>query len=111
MAILGNIIKGIIEIKDTFTPELNPVEAQKAVLKTLLTKAENTEFGKHYNFESILDSDAMATAFSDTVPYFDYNKIYYLFQHCTHEGTRIFCTYGMTSKNGRGKTRNILKWD
>lgn len=75
MAILGNIIKGIIEIKDTFTPELNPVEAQKAVLKTLLTKAENTEFGKHYNFESILDSDAMATAFSDTVPYFDYNKI------------------------------------
>jgi len=75
MAILGNIIKGIIEIKDTFTPELNPVEAQKEVLKNLLTKAENTEFGKHYKFESILDSDDLAKAFSDTVPYFDYNKI------------------------------------
>ena len=75
MAILGNIIKGIIDVKDSFSSEKNPVEEQQDLLKKLLTKAKNTAFGKHYDFESILESESPATAFANQVPYFDYNKI------------------------------------
>lgn len=75
MAILGNIIKGLIDIKDSFSSVVNPVDAQKDVLKQLLDIAKNTEFGAHYNFQSILESEDMEKSFSEAVPYFDYNKI------------------------------------
>lgn len=75
MAILGNIIKGIIDIKDSFSSEVNPVEAQVEVLKSLLKKAKDTEFGQRYDFETILDSEDVAKTYSTLVPYFDYNKI------------------------------------
>lgn len=75
MAILGNIIKGFIDIKDSFTSENSPVAAQEAVLKKLLSKAKDTKFGEHYGFQSILESENPARAFANSVPYFDYNKI------------------------------------
>lgn len=75
MAILGNIIKGIIDVKDSLTSEKNPVEEQQDVLNKLLSKAKDTAFGKHYDFESILESEDPAVAFANKVPYFDYNKI------------------------------------
>ena len=75
MAILGNIIKGIINIKDTLTPETNHVEVQQDVLESLLKSAKDTQFGKHYNFEAISNSEDMAAQFSERIPYFDYNKI------------------------------------
>lgn len=76
MAILGNIIKGFIEITDTFTSEVNPVEAQKNVLKELLNTAKDTDFGRYYDFDKILKSDDLTTTFSEKIPYFDYNKIH-----------------------------------
>ena len=75
MAILGNIIKGFIAIKDSFSSENNPVLEQQDVLKKLLTKAKDTAFGKHYDFEAILEDENPAQAFANAVPYFDYNKI------------------------------------
>ena len=75
MTILGNIIKGFIDIKDSFSSEVNRVEAQKEVLKQLLNKAKDTEFGMHYNFQSILESESISKSFSESIPYFDYNKI------------------------------------
>ncbi|CDF80693.1 GH3 auxin-responsive promoter family protein [Formosa agariphila KMM 3901] len=75
MAIIGNIIKSVIQIKDTLTPESHPVENQKDVLKSLLETAKDTAFGKHYNFEALLEQDDFQTQFSETIPYFDYNKI------------------------------------
>ncbi|WP_375325534.1 GH3 auxin-responsive promoter family protein [Flagellimonas sp. GZD32] len=75
MAIIGNIIKGIIEAKDTLSGDENPIEEQKKVLKELLETAKNTQFGQHYNFESILESDDMQKSFSEAIPYHDYNKI------------------------------------
>lgn len=75
MTILGNIIKGFIDIKDSFSSEVNRVEAQKEVLKQLLNKARDTEFGRHYNFQSILESESISKSFSESIPYFDYNKI------------------------------------
>ncbi|MDB2462932.1 GH3 auxin-responsive promoter family protein [Algibacter sp.] len=86
MAILGNIIKGVIELKDTFTSDVNHIEAQKNVLNTLLKKAKSTQFGAHYNFSEILESDDISSAFSNTVPYFDYNKINDEWWYKLHKG-------------------------
>tara|TARA_R110002049_G_scaffold309200_2_gene518507 strand:+ start:14228 stop:15754 length:1527 start_codon:yes stop_codon:yes gene_type:complete len=75
MAILGNIIKGVIKLKDAFSLEVDHLEAQKNTLKDLLTQAKDTKFGKHYRFEDILESDDIPNSFANSIPYFDYNKI------------------------------------
>ncbi|KAB1067762.1 GH3 auxin-responsive promoter family protein [Tamlana haliotis] len=76
MAIIGNIIKGVINLRDVITPEANPVEAQEKVLKKLLKTAKNTAFGKYYSFESILENDHPSKAFAENIPYHDYDKMY-----------------------------------
>lgn len=75
MAIIGNIIKGVIEAKEALSKENSPVEEQKKVLEELLEKAKDTQFGKHYDFASILESDDVQNAFSEAIPYHDYKKI------------------------------------
>lgn len=75
MAILGNIIKGIIDIKDSFSSDSDPISEQQEVLQKLLTKAKDTAFGKAYHFEEILEAESPARAFAERVPYFDYNKM------------------------------------
>ena len=85
MAILGNIIKGIIELKDTLSSEINHTESQEKVLKDLLEKAKETQFGKFYNFENILKEENIQKAFAETIPYFDYNKINDDWWHKLHE--------------------------
>ncbi|WP_179347621.1 GH3 family domain-containing protein [Winogradskyella pacifica] len=86
MAILGNIIKGVIELKDTFTSEVIHEEAQEQVLKELLESAKSTQFGKFYDFETILEAANLHHSFSKHVPYFDYNKINEKWWHKYHEG-------------------------
>ena len=75
MAIIGNIIKGVIEARGVLSKEPSPVDEQKKVLKELLDKAKDTQFGKQYNFVSILESHTIPKAFSEAIPYHDYNKI------------------------------------
>ena len=75
MAIIGNIIKGVIEARDALSKENSPVEEQKKTLETLLAKAKNTQFGKEYVFDSILKSNDVQKAFSEVIPYHDYKKI------------------------------------
>ena len=86
MAILGNIIKGFIDLKDSFSSEINHVEAQQEELKKLLKKAKDTEFGKFYKFQDLLDSEDVSSAFSNSVPYFDYNKINEEWWHRLQDG-------------------------
>jgi len=75
MAILGSVIKGFLDLRDKIAPETNPNDAQKKVLQDLLAKAKDTAFGKHYDFETILESQNMPKTFSKSIPYFDYDKI------------------------------------
>ncbi|EPR70417.1 putative auxin-regulated protein [Winogradskyella psychrotolerans RS-3] len=86
MAILGNIIKGVIELKDTFTSEVIHEEAQEQVLKELLEAAKSTQFGTLYDFETILEAANLQQSFAKHVPYFDYNKINKHWWHKYHEG-------------------------
>lgn len=86
MAILGNIIKGVIELKDAFSSETIHSEAQDKVLKKLLETAKHTKFGKFYDFESILETSHTQKSFAESVPYFDYNKINEEWWHKLHNG-------------------------
>ncbi len=86
MAIVGGIIKGIIDLRDKIVTEQNAEEAQLEVLKKMLNKAKNTAFGKHYRFEEILNSKDPRKVFAQNIPYFDYNKINNEWWSKMHEG-------------------------
>lgn len=86
MAILGNIIKGIITLTDTLSSETNHIEAQKEVLKNLLETAKETQFGESYSFKTILQDEDIQTSFADKVPYFDYNSLNKKWWHKIHKG-------------------------
>lgn len=86
MNIIGNIIKGAIELTDKLMPASNHVKNQKEVLRYLLETAKDTAFGKCYNFDAILESKDVRTRFSETIPYFDYNKIHETWWSKLHEG-------------------------
>ncbi|GAA4106989.1 GH3 auxin-responsive promoter family protein [Aquimarina addita] len=75
MAIIGSLVKGLINLTGVLTSEPNHVDAQAEVLKTLLTKATDTSFGTHYNFKEIIASEDVQKAYAESVPYFDYHKI------------------------------------
>ncbi len=92
MAILGNIIKGVIKITDSLASETNPVEAQLEVLKHLLQTAKDTEFGKHYKFEDIMTSEDIRVTFARSVPYFDYHKMHNEWWH-QHEDSKENVTW------------------
>jgi len=86
MAIVGSIIKGLIDLGDKITSNPDANEAQLEVLKKLLNKAKDTAFGKHYNFKEILEAENITKSFSEKVPYFDYNKINDQWWSKMHEG-------------------------
>lgn len=75
MAIIGNIIKGFIEVRDKLTDNTDPIKAQQEVLATLLKTAQDTFFGIHYGFREILDSKTPSATFATAVPYHDYDKM------------------------------------
>lgn len=76
MALIGEVIKKAIDFTGYISTDPNPVKAQKAVLKQLLKKAKLTAFGRKYQFGEILESPDLITAFQQTVPYHDYDKIF-----------------------------------
>jgi hypothetical protein len=86
MNIIGNIIKGTIELTDKLTFPSSAVKNQKEVLQQLLETAKNTAFGKFYNFEAILKSKNMRAHFAQTIPYFDYNKMHEAWWSKLHNG-------------------------
>lgn len=86
MPIIGNIIKGFIDVRDKLASEKNPETEQQEVLQNLLQKAENTGFGKHYGFDEILSAEDPAALFAEKIPYHDYNKISEEWWQQLHEG-------------------------
>ena len=79
MAILGTIIKRAYELRSIpfeirRSKDFN--KAQIKVLRKLLTKAQNTAFGEHYNFTKILNEKDIVKAFQASVPTFDYNTMF-----------------------------------
>ncbi|MBK6263699.1 GH3 auxin-responsive promoter family protein [Marivirga sp. S37H4] len=95
MALLGNLIKRGIRIREgldqDFTP---PFDLQKSELRKMLIAARNTQFGKHYDFNAILlklksyDNKAFYEAFSQHVPIHTYDKMYEDWWYKLREGEK-----------------------
>ena len=86
MAIVGTLIKGLIDLRDKMVSEPDANKAQLDVLKGLLQKAKDTAFGKHYKFEEILEAEDICASFAERIPNFDYNKINEQWWYKMHEG-------------------------
>ena len=86
MAVIGAIIKGLINLRGVVVPNPAPEKDQEKVLRQLLEKAKDTAFGKHYKFSEILAADDVKKAFASTIPYFDYNRIHREWWSKLHEG-------------------------
>ena len=78
MAILGSILKRTFEIRERMPKirKVNGFKQQEKVLRKLLTKAEFTAFGEHYNFSKILSEKDHVAAFQQAVPTHDYNSMF-----------------------------------
>ncbi len=77
MPVLGALIKQGLKLGTRVKLRYNsPFFYQKRELKKLLIKAENTSFGKEYNFSGLIDSNDIVNVFRQTVPLFDYDKIF-----------------------------------
>ncbi|MEM9858910.1 MAG: GH3 auxin-responsive promoter family protein [Bacteroidota bacterium] len=82
MPILSTLLRKGIRIRESLEQEYsNPYDLQKQELKKLLITANQTLFGKHYNFRDILNGykylgSEFFDRFKQNVPVHDYNKMY-----------------------------------
>jgi hypothetical protein len=98
MPILGSIIKAALEIRSKIPLDLyekvDPVKAQKRVLKKLLRKAQFTIFGEDHNFDTILKQRNVVKAFKENVSSNDYNSIFSKYWYRTLNGESFVCWPG-----------------
>lgn len=71
-----------------------PGDQQRRVLRKLLKKAASTQFGRHYQFGTIIESRDAEQIFKQSVPHHDYNSIYNLWWKQTLEGKTDVCWPG-----------------
>ncbi len=82
MAILGTLLKKGIRLREMMEQEYtSPFDLQKKELKELLISASQTDFGKYYNFQDILNAFRKGDKdfykiFKRNIPIHSYNKIY-----------------------------------
>lgn len=95
MAILGSIVKQAIGIRGAM-PRLpqNSYKVQLRTLKRLMTRAEYTAFGEHYNFSKILNQRDFVKVFQKEVPTHDYNKIFRRWWYRSLNGEPFICWPG-----------------
>ena len=75
-------------------PPRSPKRAQLRVLKKLMRRARYTAFGQQNKFDQILQSKHPAKVFQQTLPAYNYNKIYKDWWHLTLEGQSDICWPG-----------------
>ncbi|MCC7051154.1 MAG: GH3 auxin-responsive promoter family protein [Bacteroidia bacterium] len=106
MALLGNILKRAVGLRktiDTVNEQLdklklrrNAYAKQKAVLKKILIKASETNFGKHYHFQSLIQTKDFVKGFQKIVPLHDYDLMYDRWWHKIINGDENVCWPGKT---------------
>lgn len=93
MAIIGSILKRAFEIRERI-PKIRKVDGykkQEKVLRKLLTKAEFTAFGEHYNFSKILSERNIVGAFQNVVSTHDYNSMFKNWWYMALDGKTNVC--------------------
>ncbi|MCC5921089.1 MAG: GH3 auxin-responsive promoter family protein [Cyclobacteriaceae bacterium] len=101
MAILGNLLKKGIRIRESLEQEYtSPFDLQKNELRKLLISARNTAIGKDYDFKSILkefrssSEDEFYDAYSESLPIVDYDALYSSYWQRTRAGEKNVCWPG-----------------
>jgi hypothetical protein len=100
MAILGTLLKKGIRLREMMEQEYTaPLDLQKKELKELLIAANQTEFGKYYQFSEVLRSFRAGhknfyDSFRSQVPIHTYNKIYDEWWRLSLNGAKNVCWPG-----------------
>jgi GH3 auxin-responsive promoter len=100
MAILGTLLKKGIKLRENLEQEYtSPFELQKKELKELMITANQTEFGKYYDFQRILEQFRRGhkdfyRVYKESVPIHDYNKIYKDWWQLALKGAKNICWPG-----------------
>lgn len=79
MAFIGKAIKRALTLQKTLNlvrRRQTPVKKQEKTFLKLLRKAQNTAFGRHFGFGSILESRNPIAEFQRRVPIYDYDSIH-----------------------------------
>jgi hypothetical protein len=93
MAILDVQLPGYIA-RALRLPQKSPGRQQLKILKRLLNKARFTEFGQRYRFDEILLQKHPENKFRESVPFFDYGRIYAEWWKKTLDGKPDICWPG-----------------
>lgn len=94
MAIISTLLKKGIRLRESLEQEYSsPLDLQKQQLKKLLLKAERTEIGTKYNFQSILKAFRQGEhdfyeRYKSEVPIYDYDSIYDEFWEKLQQGKK-----------------------
>lgn len=95
MALLGNLIKNGIKLRESLNQDFStPFDLQKTELRELVIAARHTQFGNAYGFEEILAAfksskhDAFYDFFKQNVPIYNYDKMYDDWWHKLTEGEK-----------------------
>jgi hypothetical protein len=100
MAILGSLLKKSIQLRKKLAGgKASPALLQSHELEKLLTKAQETAFGRDKKFTAILekgddDPKVLYQEFKKHVPVYDYNKLYNEYWHRTRSGEKDICWPG-----------------
>lgn len=76
MAILGSILKTVVDTRGKIPKRSDFYTQQTKVLKKLLKKAEFTAFGEYYHFTKLLQAKNPIEGFQSTVQIHDYSSLY-----------------------------------
>lgn len=77
MAILGQVIKSALEIRNALKLSQNGVkQSQEDQLISLIKKAKNTAFGIYHGFDKILESESLIETFRESVPIHNYQQLH-----------------------------------
>jgi hypothetical protein len=84
MALVGNLLKVAVTVaaKRRASKKVRPVKGQLRVLSYLLKHAQDTAFGKHHDFASILESLHPIREFRNRVPIVNYDGMHQWWKRC-----------------------------
>lgn len=91
MAILGSILKTVVDTRGKIPKRSNFYAQQTKVLKKLLKKAEFTAFGEHYRFTKLLQAKNPIEGFQATVQIHDYSSLYRQWWYRAVQGEPYVC--------------------
>lgn len=79
MPVLGRLIRRALQLRATLQRlrrRRSPAQYQSTELSHLVSTAQDTAFGRHYDFEDILAASDAVSAFQDRVPVFTYDRLH-----------------------------------